>query len=191
MSFTGTDLRTLAQAEIDDFLLDTDVIQNVNTCLVEFAELFRRTAVQTVTVTDTSAFIPRTAGHMAVVGITDGTTGAEYRGNWELSYDRTQIRIRDKGMFNVVALIIPPFIVAVSDTIDVHAAFRVGMARYIGGLFKSKDNDLSPEGVRMRLEGTLLIKNVSTQLTNADRRPGGTIPVRRSAGKWTEPNSIR
>ncbi len=190
MPFTGSDLKTLAQAEIDDSLEDVDIIQNVNACLLEFAELFRKTATQSITVTDTNAFITRTDGHLFVVKITD-SVGNNYNGEWEVSHDRAQIRIGETGTFTVTSLIIPTFITAIGNTIGVHDVFRLGMSRYIGGLFKSKDNDLNPDGLRMKAEGAGLLNRASNLLVNNDRKPGQRVPTKRSAGAWTELGSLK
>jgi len=36
--FTAQDLRVLAEAEIDDLLEDADIIPNINSALIEFAD---------------------------------------------------------------------------------------------------------------------------------------------------------
>jgi hypothetical protein len=190
MSFTGTDLKTLAEAEIDDTLENTDVVQNVNACLLEFTEEFRKTATQVITVTDTSSFTNRTDGHLSVVKITD-SDDEDYSGEWELNHDRTQIRIGETGTFTVTSIITPVFIAAVTDTVGVNDAYKLGLARYIGACFKLKDNDQNPDGLRMKLEAAALIRRASSLLTSSDRRPGMRVPIERSGGKWTELDSLK
>ncbi len=188
MSFTGTDLKTMIESEIDDTLDTADVVQNVNACLLEHTEEFRKTGDQTVTVADSAVFYARTAGHLAVVKIAD-SAGDEYKGEWELNHDRTKIRIGETGTFTVTSLITPAFIAAVGDTIGVHDAFKLGMAKYIGACFKLKDNDQNKDGLRMKLEAAALLRKASSLLTSSDRRPGARVPIKRAGGKWTELSS--
>ncbi|MBT9174306.1 MAG: hypothetical protein DDT21_02720 [Syntrophomonadaceae bacterium] len=169
----------MIEAEIDDTLIDADIVQNVNACLLEYTEAFRQTSVQVITVTDTSMFIPRAAGHLAVVKITSG--GKNWRGEWETTHDRTRIRIGGLGTFMVTSIVTPAFIAAVSSNIGVHAVFQLGMAKYIGGCFKLKDNDANPDGMRMKMEATMLINKASALLVSGDRRPGTRIPIGRLA----------
>jgi hypothetical protein len=183
--FTADDLISLIEAEIDDDMDTIDVVQNVNACLLEHCEDFRKTATQTVVVSDSSSWAARTDGHLAVVKITAG--GENWTGEWELSYDRTQIRIGEAGSFVVTSIIIPPYIAAVGENISVNDVFKLGIAKYIGACFKLKDDDTNQDGLRIKSEAIGLIKKAAALLISSDKRPGGRIPAMRSAGNWRNP----
>ena len=89
MAFTGNDIKALAESIVDDTLIEEDVIENINMALLEFAEVFRKTDTQEITVTDTDAWTDRTAGHLAVLKI---TIGQDYsRGMLTLTDDRARL----------------------------------------------------------------------------------------------------
>jgi len=177
MSFSGNDLISLIEAEVDDDLIEADVNQNVNSCLIEFADDFRKTAAQTIVVSDAGIWIERTSGHLSIVKIT--ADGNKYVGKVELNFDRTNVKFGEVGTYVVTSIVAPDPIISVTDVIGVNDVFKIGMARYIGGCFKLKDNDMNPDGMRMKSEGSMLIKRASALLAQGDRRQGQRVPIRR------------
>jgi len=95
--FTAQDLRVLAEAEIDDLLEDADIIPNINSALVEFADDYRKTETQTINAV-AGEWVDRTSGHLAVVHVTHD--GRDYLFEIKLSYDNSQIRFKDSGLFD-------------------------------------------------------------------------------------------
>lgn len=183
MSFTASTIKTIAEAEIDYTLTNADVVQNINSCLIEFVEHFRKTATQTVTaVADT--WNNRTSGHLAIVKVT--ADGDDYTGGFELSYDRSQILFDDAGTYVVTSLIIPGTLTDISDAVPVHDVFQAAIARYVGALFKLKDNDQNPDGLRMLAKAEAMIQQSSAKLFQSDKRTGIRIPIKRSAVEYRD-----
>lgn len=178
MAFTGNDVKTMAEAIIDDELIEEDVIQNLNQCLLDYADFFRKTATQELTVTDAGAWQDRTEGHLAVLKVVD-SSGRDYIGQIELSYDRTQIRIPVTGTFTITSLVAPEPITALDDAIGVHDLFKSGIAQYVGALFKLKDNDQNPDGLKMEARASAMIKKAASLIGQGDRRQGQRVPIRR------------
>lgn len=174
---TGTDIKTLAEAEVDDTIETADVIQFVNSCLLEFADSFRKTSTQTITVSDATLWAARTAGHYSIVKITED--GEDYTGEFELDYDRTNIRFDAEGTFVVTSLILPAAITAITDTIAVNAVFEPAIGRYVAAFFKRKDNDQNPDGLRMAQEAEKLIQKASALIAMGDQRKGQRVAISR------------
>lgn len=185
MSFTGEDIRDIVYGEIDETLDDGEVIQHVNSCLIEFAEEFRKTDTQSIVVTDTSAFYDRTSGHLSVVKITD-SNGEDYDGEVEYSYDRSQIRFEDEGTFTVTSIVVPDAITLITDNINVNDIFKIGIARYVGAMYYLMDNDQDPDGLKMEARAIALITKASNILANTDKRLGRRLSIRRSAINYYE-----
>lgn len=179
---TGTDIKNIIEAETDEQLEDSEVVTFINSCLIEHAEEFRKTSTQSIT-SDGDSWYARTDGHLSIVKITED--GEDWNGDWEISHDRTQIRFLEEGTYVVTSLIMPTPISAIGDTIAVNAAFELGIARVCEGLYKSKDNDQNPEGLRLKAEGGSLIRKAAGLLEAYDRRPGIRLQIRRSAGDWS------
>jgi len=59
--FTANDLRVLAEAELDDLLEDDDILPNINSALVEFADDYRKTETQTINAV-AGEWVDRTSG---------------------------------------------------------------------------------------------------------------------------------
>ena len=182
--FTVQDLQAIVLAETDKKIDNEDMVLYINTCLLDMCELFRKTGTQEIIVTDTETFINRTGGHLSVVKIT--SNGKDYTGEWELSYDRSQIRIGEEGIFIVTSIVIPDMVTSITDTVNVNDIFKIGIARYVGALYDLMDNDQDPEGVRMRAEAEVLIRKSSNILQNNDKRSGQSIPYKRSAVNYHE-----
>ena len=185
MSFTGTNIKALIENEVDETLEDNEVIFAVNACLVDLCEWFRKTATQSITVADEDDWTARTDGHLAVVRIAD-SDGEDYTGEWQLNYDRSQIKIGDTGTFTVESIILPTEISAVATAIGVNDVFKVGIARYAAGVYKLKDDDENADGLRMKAEGASLVIRASSLLIDSDRRPGRRAGISRSAGDWND-----
>lgn len=178
MAFTGNDVKTMAEAIIDDELIETDAIQNLNQCLLDYADFFRKTAAQELTVTDADTWQDRTAGHLTILKVVDGT-GKDYIGSIEMSYDRTQIRIPAVGRYTITSLVAPDAITSLDDTVAVHDLFKSGIAQYVGALFKLKDNDQNPDGLKMEARASAMIKKAASLIGQGDRRQGQRVPIRR------------
>lgn len=163
--FTAEDIKALAEAEVDDVLEDEDVVQNINSCFMEFAEQFRKTTTNHI---NGGEWAEHTG--LAVVKITQN--GVDYTGSFELSHDRTQIYIPHPGAYVVTSLVVPELITDIMDEVPVHDVFQAGIARYVGGLFKLKDNDMNPDGIRMKTEGATMIRQAAALLSHGDRRAG-------------------
>lgn len=177
MAFTGNDIKALAESIVDDTLIEEDVIENINMALLEFAEVFRKTDTQEITVTDTDAWTDRTAGHLAVLKITSG--GKDYTGKFELTYDRAKIKFPAVGTYTITSLIAPDAITSLDDTIEVHDLFKPGIAQFVGAYFKLKDNDQNPDGLRMESKALSMIRRASSLIAQGDRRQGQRVPIRR------------
>lgn len=178
MAFTGNDIKTMAEAIIDDELIEADVIQNLNQCLLDYADFFRKTATQELTVTNADSFSDRTDGHLAVLKVVD-STGKDYIGQISLSYDRSEIRIPTVGAYTITSLVAPDPITSLDDAVAVHDLFKSGIAQYVGALFKLKDNDQNPDGLKMEARASAMIKKASTLVGQGDRRQGQRVPIRR------------
>lgn len=177
MAFTGNDVKTMAESIVDDTLITEDAIENINLALLEFADTFRKTDTQEITVTDTDDWIDRTAGHLAILKIT--SEGRDYIGSFELTYDRSQIRFVTTGAYTITSLIAPDAITALTDTIEVHDLFKPGIAQFVGAYFKLKDNDQNPDGLRMESKALSMIRRASSLIAQGDRRQGQRVPIRR------------
>lgn len=178
MSFTGTDVKTMAESIVDDSLVSSDVIQNLNIALIEFTELFRLTAEQTITAADNDTWYTRTAGHLAILKVVD-STGADYTGQFELNYGRDKVRFLTAGTYTVTSLIAPTAITAIGNAVAVNDVFKPGLAEFIGALFKQKDNDQNPEGLKMEAKAVSMLKSASRLIGQGDRRQGQRVPFRR------------
>lgn len=178
MAFTGEDVKTMAESIIDDELIEADAVQNINQCLLDYADFFRKTATQELTVTDVDTWHARTSGHLAVLKVVD-STGDDYIGSIDFSYDRMQIRIPSIGTYTVTSLIAPTAITAITDIIPVHDLFLPGIAQYVGAYFKLKDNDQNPDGLKMEARAAAMIRKVSSLIAQGDRRQGQRVTIRR------------
>ena len=174
--FTADDLRVLAEAELDDALEEVDIIPNLNSAFIEFAEDFRKTETQTVNAV-ADEWIDRTDGHLSIVRVT--YEGLEYMFDFELSYDGSQIRFKDSGLFEVTSIVAPAPITAMTDFIPVHDVFQVGLSRYLQACFKLKDNDQNEDGLRLKTEAMALIKGASALLGQGDIRQGQRVKIKR------------
>ncbi|HWR54904.1 MAG TPA: hypothetical protein VN462_00230 [Negativicutes bacterium] len=177
MAFTGDDVKALAESFIDDSLIDTDVIENINLALLEFASSFRITGNQEVTVGDVEAWYPRTGGHLAINGVT--CNGKEYMGKFELSYDRGMIRFPAAGVYVITSVAAPSPVASMEDLIGVNDVFKPGIAEYVGACFKAKDNDQNPDALRMESKAMAMISAASRLIGQGDRRQGQRVPFRR------------
>jgi hypothetical protein len=178
MAFTGNDVKTMAEAIIDDELIETDAIQNLNQCLLDYADFFRKTSTQELTVTDADVWQDRTEGHLSILKVVDAS-GKDYIGQIELSYDRTQIRIPVVGTYTITSLVAPEAISSLDGAVAVHDLFKSGISQYVGALFKLKDNDQNPDGLKMEARASAMIKKASTLIGQGDRRQGQRVPIRR------------
>ncbi len=174
--FTAQDLRVLAEAEIDDLLEDDDILPNINSALVEFADDYRKTETQTINAV-AGEWVDRTSGHLAVVHVTHD--GRDYLFEIKLSYDNSQIRFKDSGLFEVTSIVAPEPVTAMTDFIPVHDVFQVGLSRYLQACFKLKDNDQNDDGMRLKTEAMALIKRASNLLGQGDIRQGQRVMIRR------------
>jgi hypothetical protein len=174
--FTANDLRVLAEAELDDLLEDDDILPNINSALVEFADDYRKTETQTINAV-AGEWVDRTSGHLAVVRVAHEEL--EYMFGFELSYDGSQIRFRDSGLFVVTSIVAPEPVLSMTDFIPVHDVFQVGLSRYLQACFKLKDNDQNDDGMRLKTEAMALIKRASNLLGQGDIRQGQRVMIRR------------
>lgn len=174
--FTANDLRILAEAELDDLLEDDDILPNINSALVEFADDYRKTETQTINAV-AGEWVDRTSGHLAVVHVTHD--GRDYLFEIKLSYDNSQIRFKDSGLFEVTSIVAPEPVTTMTDFIPVHDVFQVGLSRYLQACFKLKDNDQNDDGMRLKTEAMALIKRASNLLGQGDIRQGQRVMIRR------------
>lgn len=174
--FTANDLRVLAEAELDDLLEDDDILPNINSALVEFADDYRKTETQTINAV-AGEWVDRTSGHLAVVHVTHD--GRDYLFEIKLSYDNSQIRFKDSGLFEVTSIVAPEPVTTMTDFIPVHDVFQVGLSRYLQACFKLKDNDQNDDGMRLKTEAMALIKRASNLLGQGDIRQGQRVMIRR------------
>lgn len=174
--FTANDLRILAEAELDDLLEDDDILPNINSALVEFADDYRKTETQTINAV-AGEWVDRTSGHLAVVHVTHD--GRDYLFEIKLSYDNSQIRFKDSGLFEVTSIVAPEPVTTMTDFIPVHDVFQVGLSRYLQACFKLKDNDQNEDGIRLKTEAMALIKRASNLLGQSDIRQGQRVAIKR------------
>jgi hypothetical protein len=153
-----------------------DIIPNVNSCLVEFADDFRKTGTQEIDVV-AGEWYDRTDGHLSVIAVAHETNS--YKGDIDVSYDGSQIRFGESGTFTVTSIIAPTLITARDDPIDVHDLFQVGMSRYLHACFKLKDNDQNPDGSRLKSEAMALIAKASMIIGRGDHRQGMRVRISR------------
>lgn len=174
--FTANDLRVLAEAELDDLLEYDDILPNINSALVEFADDYRKTETQTINAM-AGEWVDRTSGHLAIVRVAH--EGRGYMFGFELSFDGSQIRFSDSGLFEVTSIVAPEPITAMTDFIPVHDVFQVGLSRYLQACFKLKDNDQNEDGIRLKTEAMALIKRASNLLGQSDIRQGQRVAIKR------------
>jgi hypothetical protein len=174
--FTANDLRVLAEAELDDLLEDMDIIPNINSALVEYADDYRKTETQVIYAV-AGEWVDRTSGHLAVVHVTHD--GRDYLFEIKLSYDNSQIRFKDSGLFEVTSIVAPEPVTTMTDFIPVHDVFQVGLSRYLQACFKLKDNDQNEDGIRLKTEAMALIKRASNLLGQSDIRQGQRVAIKR------------
>jgi len=175
--FTAQDLRVLAEAEIDDLLEDADIIPNINSALIEFADYYRLTATQEINA-EAGKWYDRADGHLAVVHVTC-EDGRDYRGSFEISHDGSKIRFECSGKYTVTSIVAPEPIAAMDEPIPVHDVFKVGLSRYLQACFKLKDNDQNEDGIRLKAEAMALVRRASSLLAQGDIRQGQRVVIKR------------
>jgi hypothetical protein len=168
MAFTGTDVKTLAQAEIDEALVDGDIIQNINACILEYSPLWRKTATQSITAADDATWYARTAGHLAVISATKDSK--DYSGDIYFTHDRASVRFPEAATYVLTSTILPTLMTAVADAVDVNEVYKLGIARYCQACYKLKDNDQNMDGLRLKAEAERLLQKAAILLEKGDSR---------------------
>lgn len=174
--FTPNDLRVLAEAELDDLLEDADILPNLNSALVEFADDYRNIGTQTVEAV-AGEWFDRDEGHLSIVSITHD--GKQYAAGFGLSYDSAKISFDHSGLFAITSIVAPDPVVDMADPVPVHDIFQAGLSRYLQACFKLKDNDQNEDGMRLKTEAMALIKKASRLLGQGDMRKGLRVVMRR------------
>lgn len=142
---TGAEIRSAAQAYIDEMIEDEDALVGINAGLGglgDMALLYKSTAL--VTEADNSWSTLATDCTNVVEVRTQA--GARYM-DWKQRGDK--IFIRGTGSYTYHYRAIPPRLAALTAPPGVHSGFHELLATYLAGWWKLKDDDENPDGQRL------------------------------------------
>ena len=168
---TVEDIQTLAESYVDDTIEDADAIRWTNDFMEEavLVEVFRYTAAQSLIVADSDTWYDRTGGHLQIVEILDSDSD-KYTGEYEINYDRDEIRIPDADTYTITSITLPTSVTAIANTPVINTVFHKAMATYMAGKFKLQDNDQNDDGLRLVYEGIGKAKAAAKLLRSHDKR---------------------
>lgn len=174
---TALDIKTAAEAYIDETMDSSEAIAAINRAMGIIGDMALVTAQTSITAATDNSWVSLPDNLTNVLDVIDSD------GNPYLAYRQfgNQIFLTDAGTYTLWYRRLPNPIQVLSDTPEIHVAYHPALVTYVIAWWKLKDDDENPDGVRREQEFYDEVQRIYNSLER--RRVPRSARVVRGAGR--------
>jgi hypothetical protein len=172
---TGTDIVARAQRYVDDTIDSDDALVAINEAIDKLGDLGLIYESANITAGTANGWYPLPVDMTSLVSVSDGN-GNNYE---DFQQRGLEIHFSASGVYTVFYRKHPEGIAVLTETPPVHVSYHDTLCTYLKGWFKLKDDDESPDGLRLMSQ----FENDAAKVFSILRRKrgNGRITVMRAA----------